>query len=210
MKNDEWGRYLIKVKDLDGGHSCATTAYIDWSNWMERGGNDNKIVAGILQFTSDKESYKTSEEASISIPSPQGGRALVTIETGSKVLEAHWLETQKGTTRFKFKITPEMAPNVYVHVSLMQPHAQTVNDLPIRLYGVIPVIVDDPETHLRPTITMPSVLAPETKTSITVGEENGKEMTYTVAIVDEGLLDLTRYKTPEPWNHFYAREALGI
>ena len=35
-------------------------------------------------------------------------------------------------------------------------------------------------------------------------------MTYTLAIVDEGLLDLTRFKTPDPWDHFYAREALGV
>lgn len=210
MKKDEWGRYLIKVRDLDGGHSTAITTYIDWSNWMERNGNDNKIVASVLQFNSNKESYKTNDEATINIPSPKGGRALVTIETGSKVLEAHWLETQKGTTRFNFKITPEMAPNVYVHVSLIQAHAQTENDLPIRLYGVIPIRVDDPETHLRPTINMPATLAPETQTSITVGEENGKEMTYTLAIVDEGLLDLTRFKTPDPWENFYAREALGV
>ena len=35
-------------------------------------------------------------------------------------------------------------------------------------------------------------------------------MTYTVAVVDEGLLDLTGFKTPDPWNYFYAREALGV
>src|SRR6202012_1837574 len=143
-------------------------------------------------------------------PSPQGGRALVTIETGSRVLQAHWLETGKGNTVFKFKVTPEMAPNIYVHVSLIQPHAQTKNDLPIRLYGVVPVIIDDPETHLRPTINMPATLVPEGMASITVGEENNKEMVYTLAVVDEGLLDITRFKTPDPWSNFYAREALGV
>jgi uncharacterized protein YfaS (alpha-2-macroglobulin family) len=35
-------------------------------------------------------------------------------------------------------------------------------------------------------------------------------MTYTLAIVDEGLLDLTRFKTPDAWSRFYAREALGV
>ena len=35
-------------------------------------------------------------------------------------------------------------------------------------------------------------------------------MTYCVAIVDEGLLDLTRFKTPDPHSAFYAREALGV
>ncbi|NJM94292.1 MAG: hypothetical protein HC842_06190 [Cytophagales bacterium] len=35
-------------------------------------------------------------------------------------------------------------------------------------------------------------------------------MAYTLALVDEGLLDLTNFKTPDPWSSFYAREALGI
>ena len=45
---------------------------------------------------------------------------------------------------------------------------------------------------------------------IKVSEANGKPMTYTLAVVDEGLLDITGFKTPDPWNYFYAREALGV
>ena len=103
-----------------------------------------------------------------------------------------------------------MAPNVYLHISLLQPHAQTVNDLPIRMYGVVPVLVTNKQTILQPQIKMPEVLRPETDFTVTVSEKNGKQMTYTLAIVDDGLLDLTNFKTPDPWNEFYAREALGI
>lgn len=35
-------------------------------------------------------------------------------------------------------------------------------------------------------------------------------MAYTLAVVDEGLLDLTRFATPDPWKTFNAREALGV
>ncbi|HRD38614.1 MAG TPA: MG2 domain-containing protein, partial [Bacteroidia bacterium] len=188
IKENEWGRYLIRVSDLDGGHSSTAVTYFDWPNWMDRdGGEDNKIISNMLQFTTDKTAYKTGEDAVVTIPSPDKGRALVTIENGSRVVEAHWLETEKGTTLFKFKIKPEMAPNVYVHVSLMQPHKRE-NDLPIRMYGVVPITIDDPETHLKPTISMPSVLVPEQNVTINVGEENGKEMAFTIAMVDEGLL----------------------
>ena len=103
-----------------------------------------------------------------------------------------------------------MAPNVYLHISLLQPHAQTVNDLPIRMYGIAPVFVTNRQTILQPQIKMPEVLRPETDFNVTVSEKSGKPMTYTLAIVDDGLLDLTNFKTPDPWNEFYAREALGI
>lgn len=210
IKQNDWGRYLIRVIDLESGHSASQVTYFDWANWMDRdGGTDNKIISNMLHFSTDKTKYKTNEEVIVNIPTPQSGRALVTIENGSKVLEAHWLDTEKGNTVFKFKVKPEMAPNVYVNVSLMQPHSRT-NDLPIRLYGVVPITVDDPETHLKPKILMADVLMPEKNVNITVSEENDREMVFTVAVVDEGLLDITRFKTPNPYNIFYAKEALGV
>ncbi|HAA13111.1 MAG TPA: hypothetical protein DCE41_16035, partial [Cytophagales bacterium] len=57
---------------------------------------------------------------------------------------------------------------------------------------------------------MADEIRPESELTVQVSEANGKAMTYTLAMVDEGLLDLTRYRTPNPWNTFYAREALGV
>ncbi len=57
---------------------------------------------------------------------------------------------------------------------------------------------------------MPEVLKPEQAFNVKVSEKSGKPMTYTIAIVDEGLLDLTRFKTPNAWESFYVREALGV
>ena len=77
-----------------------------------------------------------------------------------------------------------MAPNVYLHISLLQPHAQTINDLPISMYGIAPVFVTNSQTVLQPQIPMPEVLRPETDFNVTVSEKSGKPMTYTLAIVD--------------------------
>jgi len=210
ISEGNWGRYLIRITDTKSGHATSTITYFDWANWMEREGTgESKIMSNNLSFSTDKRSYKTGEEVKVIIPSPKSGRALITIENGTKVVEAHWLETEKGSTTFKFKVTAAMAPNVYVHISLLQPHSRT-NDLPIRMYGVVPVMVDDPETHLKPTITMAKTLEPEKLANIVVSEENNKEMAFTLAVVDEGLLDITRFKTPNPYTTFYAKEALGV
>jgi uncharacterized protein YfaS (alpha-2-macroglobulin family) len=120
------------------------------------------------------------------------------------------METRQGQTDVKFKADASMAPNVYATVSLLQPHSQTINDLPIRMYGSIPVFVEDKNTVLKPVLNIAGSIRPEQNVSFTISEQNGKEMTYCVAIVDEGLLDLTRFKTPDPHDAFYAREALGV
>ncbi|RFC55030.1 alpha-2-macroglobulin family protein [Brumimicrobium aurantiacum] len=210
INKHSWGRYLIKVKDVQSGHSTGIMSYFDWPSWMSRSGRAAPDGANMLSFSSDKEEYETGEKAKISFPSSENGRALISIEDGKKVIDAFWIETIDSETSFNLPITPDLAPNCYVHITFLQPHKQTQNDAPIRMYGVIPIMVKDPLTILEPQIKMPDELAPESSFNIQVSEKNSREMTYTIAVVDEGLLDLTRFKTPNPWNHFYAREALGV
>jgi uncharacterized protein YfaS (alpha-2-macroglobulin family) len=209
VNRPEWGRFFVHVTDEESGHATGETVYIDWPSGAGSSPKGNE-GATMLSFTADKPKYNVGETAKLSIPSGDGGRALVSLESGSKVIKTYWVETTKGETNYSFPVTADMAPNVYVHVTLIQPHAQTKNDLPIRLYGVIPLQVEDPTTHLYPELKCAPVWRPEEKASVTVSEKNGKDMTYTLAIVDEGLLDLTRFQTPDPWNTFYAREALGV
>ena len=206
-----WERYLVYVKDKDSGHATGGTIYVDWPESRGRSNKTDPSGIKMLTFSLDKDSYEIGETATAIIPAAAGGRALVSIENGSSVLHREWIEvTNEGDTKYTFEITPEMAPNVYLHISLLQPHAQTINDLPIRMYGIAPVFVTNRQTVLQPQIQMPEVLRPETDFNVTVSEKSGKPMTYTLAIVDDGLLDLTNFKTPDPWNEFYSREALGI
>ena len=207
----EWGRYLVLVKDLESGHITGSTLYIDEPGWQTRGGGDeDKTAASMLSFNSDKEKYSVGDNIKLNIPSSSGGRVLVSIENGTKVLRSFWQETRQGQTQVEFKAEAGMAPNVYATVSLIQPHAQTINDLPIRMYGSVPLFIEDKNTRLNPVLNIPASIRPEQPVSFSVSEQNGKEMTYSVAIVDEGLLDLTRFKTPNPYDAFYAREALGV
>ncbi len=207
IPENERGRYLIIVSDPVSGHATGRTAYF-YKNWYSPPGD--KEAAKMLVFSADKETYSVGETASVKFQSGSEGRALVSIENGSEVLSYKWIKTQQGETTAQIPITSDMAPNVFVNISLLQPHAITANDLPIRLYGVIPIMVEDPNTKLAPEINMPDVLRPEQDYQIKVSEKNNKAMTYTLAIVEEGLLDLTRFKTPNAWNEFYKREALGV
>jgi hypothetical protein len=209
IKYPQWGRYLIRAVDPVSGHSTAKVIYVDWPGWAGRARKE-ATGATMLSFSSDKTSYAMGEKASLVIPGSNEGRALITIENGSRVIESYWLNTKAGDNKFSFDIKAEMAPNVYVGVTLLQPHAQTANDLPIRQYGVIPLMVEDPRTHLEPVITMPDVLEPGQEVVIKVAEKSGRKMSYTLAMVDEGLLDITRFPTPDAWPRFYAREALGV
>ncbi len=207
----EWGRYLIYIKDKQSGHATGQIVYVDWSDSQGRSQRKNPDGLTMLSFTTNKQSYEVGEDVTVTIPQSAGGRALVALENGTSVLSQTWVDVSaQGDTKYTFKLTEEMAPNCYIHISLLQPHAQTVNSLPIRMYGVMPVSVNNKNSVLEPQIKMPDSLEPEKEFTVGISEKSGKAMTYTLAIVDDGLLDLTAFKTPDPWNEFYAREAIGI
>ena len=207
----KWGRYLVYVKDIDSGHATGSVVLIDWPAYRGRSGKTDPNALSMLSFTTDKRSYDVGETATVFVPGSADGRALVSIETASSVLKQEWVSTSaKDDTKYKFKVTADMAPNFYVYITLVQPHRNSGNDLPIRMYGVQPVLVNNAASHIEPVISMPDVIHPEEAFSLKIKEKSGKPMTYTIAIVDEGLLDLTAFKTPDAWNAMYAREALGV
>lgn len=208
----DWGNYLVIVRDIEGGHLSGKTVTIDWPSYEGRAARKNPEALTMLTFSTDKDSYKAGEKATVYIPVPgaEGGKALVSLENASGVISRQWVAAQRGKdTPFTFTVTPEMAPNFYVHVTLVQPYSTAAGG-PLRLLGVKRLRVDNPQTHLQPLIQVPEVVEPEKKFTIRVSEKSGKPMTYTLAVVDEGLLDLTAFKTPSPWDAMYSTEALGV
>ena len=206
----DWGRYLIRACDLTGKHCTGQTVYVDWPGWAGRAQEQGSGAASRLQLFTDKKQYTVGEIATLQLPKATKGRALLTVETGSDILQQEWVEFNAERTQIKIPITEKMSPNAYINISLLQPHQDKNNDRPIRLYGIIPISVKDPKTHLKPLIEASDEWRPQSKQTITVKESDGKAMSYTLAIVDEGLLGLTRFKTPDLHRQFYRREALGI
>lgn len=204
-----WGCYVARVANDMSQHTASDIFYVGYP-WYDGEDTKNSPEASMLHFKTDKTSYQIGENISISIPATEKCRALVTLENGTGIYKALWFDLDKEKNRIEFKAESGMAPNVYAYVTLIQPQAGRNNDLPIRMYGVVPVLVNDPATKIKPEIKMPEVLKPEEQASIEVSEAKGTPMTYTIDIVDEGLLDLTKFKTPDPWNYFFAKEALSV
>lgn len=202
----EWGRYFVIARDEISSHTCGTTLYVSsWDNDMNIPG-----MASLLNLTTDKKSYRSGETIRVKFPSSEGGIALVSIENGKTVKDIFRVPTRAGSTTFEIAATSEMCPNIYVNISLVQPQKDRDNDKPIRLYGVVNIPVEDPTLQLNPRVTAADEIRPSSDFTVTVKEKDGKPMTYSIAVVDEGLLSLTSFKTPNPFSAFYAREALGV
>ena len=209
LQKEIWGRCYIRVTDPESKHSSGQVFYMSYSDyWSTTSGKSEG--AEMLSFNTDKTKYTVGENVKITLPEAKEGRIFISVESGNEVLNTYWFKASKSNNTFSFKATPNMAPNVYLNITFIQPHKHTENDLPIRMFGVKGIAVEDPNTHLSPIITMKDELRPEEEVTIKISEEKGKKMTYTIAIVDDGLLDLTHFSTPKAWHTFYARQSLGV
>jgi len=205
----DWGRHLIRVcdgNDPETGHCTSQEVYLGWS-WDDAGSNN---AATQMMLSTDQEKYAVGDVAKVRLPKATQGRVLMSIETGSKVLKTGWLDVSADQKDLEIPITSEMAPNVYVSLMLLLPHQERQADAPIRIYGVIPLLVEDPKTLLEPVLEVAEKVRTESEFSIKVSEKNQRTMTYTLAVVDEGLLGLTDFHVPDAHKYFFQREALGV
>ncbi len=201
---DQYGRYFIRATD-PSGHTSGIIAY--FGSWAD---NDSQNTATMLHLSADKKSYRVGEKIKVNIPSSANGVAIVTLENGKTINNVKRIATTAGSTMVEFEAVSNMCPNTYVAVTLLQPHNNRDNDRPIRLYGVVNINVEDPSLQLHPTIQIAPELRPGKEFSVEIAEKEGKGMNYTIAVVDEGLLSLNTFRTPNPFAAFYAREALGV
>ena len=204
-----WGRLLIEIEDPSSGHKTSQLIYADYPGWWSNDSSGSK-AASMLSIETGKSNYNVGEDIEVVVPSGGIGNLFVTVEKGNRILEQFWVKAEEKSTTFRIRASKEMTPNIYITATLIQPHAQTKNSLPIRVYGVVPVLINDINSQLKPIVKGPKSVKPESTFNIKVSEENKSPMAYSLAVVDEGLLSLTRYKTPNPWETFNAKEALKV
>lgn len=208
ISDDNWGNYLFVVEDQQSGNRFAKVVCFDWgSTYMHASSASGAPVQLAMKATA--ESYNVGENIVVTFPANETAKAMVTVEANDKVLQHFYLDKLGSEGKFEIKATEEMIPNVYVYVALLQPH-DAANDMPIRMYGVIPVKVENKALELKPEVKVPTESNTGKKLEIKVSETNGKAMAYTLAVVDEGVLGLTNFSTPDPYRYFNSKQALSV
>lgn len=202
------GEYLIEVSDGGIGH----TSSFFFSAYTYGGTRGSDLNEGTLALKTHKTTYQPTEKAKVILPNPKQGNILVTVEQKDKILNWLWVSPNSVADELTIDIPLDksMMPNVYVTVSVIQPHEQTENDRPIRMFGIIPIMIEDDNTKIDFNIETAEVLSPNKEFEVKISTANQKRTQFTIAVVDEGLLSLTQFRTPNPWAEFYKKVGLYV
>ncbi|MGI9541993.1 MAG: alpha-2-macroglobulin family protein, partial [Cyclobacteriaceae bacterium] len=199
------GRYEIKVSAPGVNTYVSQTFYAyGWGSTSYSSFQVNN--EGRIDIELDKKQYTVGDQAKVIFKTPFSGRLLVTVES-DKVLDHFYLDTDKRSASLELPIQADQVPNVYLTATLLRPHQ--VTDLPLTVaHGFVPVMVENPKNKLPIELEAPTASRSKTKQTIKVKTEPNTSVT--LAVVDEGILQLTNYQTPDPHNFFYSKKALEV
>jgi len=202
------GIIAVEIEDVEGGHSASQFIYASY--WGDSENIRNIPEASHLNLMSKKPNYDIGDSIIISFEAPASGNALVSLESADKILETKFVRATAGKNVVSFVAAKNMLPNVYAVVSLFMPLKSVEGEKPMRYYGILPIKVEDEKTKLKLALNAPKEIKPGEEFSIEVTNPSKEDASFTLAVVDEGLLDLTNFKTPNPWKFYFQKIALGI
>ena len=188
------------------------TSQIAGVNLMSSEWVDSSITKKVetLNIIADKKQYSVGDKAELKYRGAANSKAIITIEKAGKIINQFIRDVNSTDMTEKIEITKEMAPNVYVYVTLLQDYKTKENDRPLRLYGIIPLSVVDADTKIDLEIDAPENIRPNEKFTVNIKNKKNTKFDFTIAVVDEGLLDITNFKTPKPWEYFFQKLAAKL
>lgn len=161
---------------------------------------------GNIDISLDKEKYNAGETAKVLFKAPFNGRILVTLES-DHVIDHFYINTDKRTATATLNLKADYVPNAYISATLIKPHEET--DLPLTVaHGYLPIIVEEKANKIPVQIIAEKSVRSHTRQKVTVKAAPGCKIT--LAAVDEGILQITGYKTPDPYGFFYQKRALDV
>lgn len=199
------GRYEVRVH-LPGEKTYTSRRFYAYG-WGRTTSTSFEVNnEGKIEIELDKESYRPGDKARVLLQAPFSGTMLITVE-GKNVVKHFYKETDNKAVSFQLDIDQEHVPNMYITATLFRPHA--VSDLPLTVaHGFAPVMVADPSKKLP--IEIDAVERSRSKTTQTIKIKTKPGAKVTIAAVDEGILQLTSYDTPDPHAFFYQKRALEV
>ncbi|MFN8346309.1 MAG: alpha-2-macroglobulin [Spirosomataceae bacterium] len=199
------GEYEVRIRRVGStGYSVVRFYAYGWGSTSASSFEVSNEGEVLMEF--DKPSYQVGDKATVLFKTPFAGKLLVTVERNS-ILEHHYLETDNKSAEFSFSVGSEHLPNAYVTATLIRPLDNS--DLPLTVaHGFASIKVEDEDTRLPVEIVAAEKSRSKTKQKIRI--KTARNAQVTVAVVDEGILQIKNFQTPDIHGFFYQKKALEV
>jgi alpha-2-macroglobulin len=199
------GNYEIRVY-APNAETYVSRSFYSYGSW---GGDNSSFevnTEGQIDIELDKKEYATGDKAKVLFKTPFSGRMLVTLET-DKVVSYQYVTVDKRSASIDLPLSADHLPNVFVTATLIKPHG--MSDIPLTVaHGFQSIKVDEKNRKMDVQIT--SAKTTRSRTHQKVKIKAAPNSYVTLAAVDNGVLQVSNMKTPDPYNYFYQAKELGV
>jgi uncharacterized protein YfaS (alpha-2-macroglobulin family) len=203
----KWGQHRLTIVDSENNTSSSLTFYVGWYG----GGPGAEETPDTLRVASDKQNYKPGENARLRIEPPFAGEALVGIAT-DRIVATYAVQVPAGGTTVEVPVKAEWGAGAYALVTAWRPLSAPADRTPVRAIGAVWLALDPALRTLGVEIAAPEKVTPRRRIEVPIKVANlqNEEAFVTLAAVDEGILQLTRFRTPNPAEYYFGKRRLGV
>ncbi|HEY4115523.1 MAG TPA: alpha-2-macroglobulin [Rhizomicrobium sp.] len=201
-----WGDYRLTVSDPKTG---AASSYRFYSGWAASAAGDRPDR---IPVAADKPSYKPGDIAHVQIKPASDGQALVVV-AGDKVFSSQLVNAPASGATIDVPVSEDWGAGAYVLVTHYHPLNGATGREPVRSIGVTWLQLDNSARTLTAVVGGPQKVTPRQRITIPVtvtGLDQGEDAYITLAAVDEGILQLTDFKSPDPNTWYFGKRRLGV
>jgi uncharacterized protein YfaS (alpha-2-macroglobulin family) len=202
----DWGSYRLDLR-AEGADGAETSIEFAVGHSTDKTAD----TPDVLETALDKPAYAAGETMQLRVNARFAGKATVAV-ISDRVAELKTVDVAPGGTTIPLVVSPDWGAGAYVVALAHRPMDQRANRLPGRAIGLAFASFDKAQRSIGVNLNAPALVRPLGKLTLPVrlaGLRAGEEAWLTVAAVDVGILNLTRYETPDPSAWFFGQRQLA-
>ncbi len=208
---EDYGTYMVRISDAEDN---ARAVYRFYASSSEGRGSGSQLIDRV-EMSTEKEFYKLGETARIKVKAPFEGLMLITVEN-SKLILRKIQQINESEITFEIPVTQEFRPNTWITAWLIRPvdNSDAKAWASHRAIGITRIKTDISDYNINIAIDAPKKIEPASKLPVTItlrgsSQSISKNADVAIAFVDDGVLGLTKYKTPDLLNYFWGLKKLN-
>ncbi len=203
----DWGDHRLILTGRDG---TALASYQFWAGWGGYG-EDGVEAPDRVRVTATRENPREGQSAEIMIMPPYDGEAQIVVAT-DRVISVDYRSVTTEGARLNLPVTAEWGEGAYVMVTVFSARDPVLQAKPRRAVGVSYIPLDMSRRTFDLTIRAPEVARPgrEQLVTIDIGGGPREPVFLTLAAVDEGILRLTKFQSPDPVDWYFGQKSLQV
>lgn len=202
----DWGGYRLEIRDAETGAATSFRYHVGWATIQTAAAE----TPDKLKVATDKSAYRPGETARVNISGPFAGELLLTVARQGLV-ETRQVSLPAGGTTLDLPVTEQWGTGAYITATAFRPGIGGNSPGPARAIGLVWAAVDPAPRTLKVSFDVPSEVRPRQTIQVPVKVEGGSTQAFvTLAAVDEGILMLTDFISPNPARYYYGKRRMAV